>query len=189
MEIVFIECITGFYHYHVHSELHTFVMVLSTYFHYISNFIPRITCLNLNICMCRFMFNVLSICEVKAVCTYLYIFVLVSYVSAFCYVTKIVCSHQGHDYLWASYQIRKIAGCTCAGNAGNVFPPPRVTDPDMNHDTCVTHEPCCMMGSSTSGFLWRPWRGKRSRHCWWMRMRNSQFTYLIRGPLGMRNCF
>ena len=23
---------------------------------------------------------------------------------------------------WASYQIRKIAGCTCAGNAGNVFP-------------------------------------------------------------------
>ena len=28
------------------------------------------------------------------------------------------------DYyvLWASYQIRKIAGCACAGNAGNVFP-------------------------------------------------------------------
>ena len=23
---------------------------------------------------------------------------------------------------WASYQIRKIAGCACAGNAGNVFP-------------------------------------------------------------------
>ena len=23
---------------------------------------------------------------------------------------------------WASYQIRKIVGCTCAGNAGNVFP-------------------------------------------------------------------
>ena len=22
---------------------------------------------------------------------------------------------------WASYQIRKIAGCACAGNAGNVF--------------------------------------------------------------------
>ena len=24
--------------------------------------------------------------------------------------------------LWASYQIRKIVGCACAGNAGNVFP-------------------------------------------------------------------
>ena len=24
--------------------------------------------------------------------------------------------------VWASYQIRKIAGCPCAGNAGNVFP-------------------------------------------------------------------
>ena len=23
---------------------------------------------------------------------------------------------------WASYQIRKIAGCACAGNAGNVYP-------------------------------------------------------------------
>ena len=23
---------------------------------------------------------------------------------------------------WASYQMRKIAGCACAGNAGNVFP-------------------------------------------------------------------
>ena len=27
-----------------------------------------------------------------------------------------------HNMLWASYQIRKIAGCACAGNAGNVFP-------------------------------------------------------------------
>ena len=27
----------------------------------------------------------------------------------------------GHTQ-WASYQIRKIAGCACAGNAGNVFP-------------------------------------------------------------------
>ena len=25
-------------------------------------------------------------------------------------------------HVWASYQIRKIAVCTCAGNAGNVFP-------------------------------------------------------------------
>ena len=25
-------------------------------------------------------------------------------------------------HLWVSYQIRKIAGCACAGNAGNAFP-------------------------------------------------------------------
>ena len=43
--------------------------------------------------------------------------------------------------LWASYQIRKVAGCACTGNAGNVFPPPRVRDPDMHHGTCGTHVP------------------------------------------------
>ena len=53
----------------------------------------------------------------------------------------------------ASSQIRIIAGCACAGNAGNVFPPPRVSDPDMDHGTCVTHVPRCISGSLTSGFL------------------------------------
>ena len=48
---------------------------------------------------------------------------------------------------WASYQIRKIAGCACAGNAGNGFPrrrfqrKPLVSDPSMHHGTCVTHVP------------------------------------------------
>ena len=43
---------------------------------------------------------------------------------------------------WASYQIRNIAGCECAGN---VFPrhrlqrKPLVSDPGMHHGTCVTH--------------------------------------------------
>ena len=56
---------------------------------------------------------------------------------------------------WASYQIRKIAGCACAGNAGNVFPrrqfqrKPLVSDPGMHHGTCVTHVPWCMSGSLT----------------------------------------
>ena len=59
--------------------------------------------------------------------------------------------------LWASYQIRKIAGCACAGNAGNVFPrrrfqrKPIVGDPGMHHGTCVTHVPWCMSGSLTYG--------------------------------------
>ena len=58
---------------------------------------------------------------------------------------------------WASYQIRKIAGCACAGNAGNVFPrrrfqrKPIVSDPGMHHGTCVTHVPWCMSGSFTCG--------------------------------------
>ena len=55
---------------------------------------------------------------------------------------------------WASYHIRKIAGCACAGN---VFPRRRfqretlVSDPGMHHGTCVTHVPWCMSGSLTCG--------------------------------------
>ena len=30
---------------------------------------------------------------------------------------------------------------------GPVFPPPQVSNPDMQHDTCVTHVPWCMPGS------------------------------------------
>ena len=58
-------------------------------------------------------------------------------------------------YPWGSYQIRKIAGCVCAGNAGNVFPrrrfqkKPLVSDSGMHHGTCVTHVPWCMSGSLT----------------------------------------
>ena len=59
--------------------------------------------------------------------------------------------------LWTSYQIRKIAGCACARNAGNVFPHHRfqrkslVSDPGMHHGTCVTHVSWCMSGSLTCG--------------------------------------
>ena len=58
---------------------------------------------------------------------------------------------------WASCQIRKIAGCACAVNAGNVFPrrriqrKPLVSDPGMHHDSCVTHGPWCMSESLTHG--------------------------------------
>ena len=46
---------------------------------------------------------------------------------------------------WASCQIRKIASCACAGNAGNIPPrrrfqrKPLVSDPGMHHGTCDTH--------------------------------------------------
>ena len=62
-----------------------------------------------------------------------------------------------HVMPWASCQIRKIAGCACAGNAGNVFPrrrlqrKPLVSDPGMHHGTCVTHVPWCMSGSFNCG--------------------------------------
>ena len=62
-----------------------------------------------------------------------------------------------HQQQWASYQIRNIAGCACAGNAGNVFPchwlqrKPLVSGPGMHHGTCVTHVPWCMSGSLASG--------------------------------------
>ena len=61
------------------------------------------------------------------------------------------------ELTWASYQIRKIAGRACAGNAGKVFPrrrfqrKPLVSDPGMHHGTCVTHVPWCMSGSLTCG--------------------------------------
>ena len=59
------------------------------------------------------------------------------------------------------------------GMSGTFSPPLQVSDPDVHHDTCVTHVPWCMLGPLTSCFLWSYWRGRRSRHC--RRMRNSQF--------------
>ena len=82
---------------------------------------------------------------------------------------------------WTPFQIRKIESYACAGNAGNISPPPRVSDPDMHHGTCVTHVPWCMSGSLTSGFLWSRWRGKRSRHS--RRMHNPQFYISGKRPM------
>ena len=53
--------------------------------------------------------------------------------------------------LWASYQIRKIADCACAGNARSVFPhrrlpmKPLVSDPSMHHGTCVPCRDACRL--------------------------------------------
>ena len=82
---------------------------------------------------------------------------------------------------WASYQLRKIAGCACAGMPGKFPPPPQVSDPDMHHGMCVTHVPWCMPGSLTSGFRCNRWSGKRSRHsrC----MRNSRFYVSGKRPI------
>ena len=73
------------------------------------------------------------------------------------------------------------------GMPGTFSPPPRVSDPDMHHDTCVTHVPWCILGSLTNGFLWSRWRGKRSRHS--RRMRNPQFCISDKRPIGDYNAW
>ena len=91
------------------------------------------------------------------------------------------CPQPNNRHPWASYQIRKIAGCTCAGNAGTVFPrhrlqrKPLVSDPGMHHGTCITHVPWCMSGSLTRG-------GGENVPGIPGACATSNFTYLSRGP-------
>ena len=73
---------------------------------------------------------------------------------------------------WASCQIHKIAGCACAGNAGDVFPAtdfkrkPLFIDHGLHHARALIH-----VGIANSRWLW-----KRSRHS-----ATRKFTYLVRG--------
>ena len=71
---------------------------------------------------------------------------------------------------WTSCKIRKIAGCACTGNAGKVFPLHRTLE-----------MPWCMPGSLTSGFPWKQWRGKHSRHS--QRMHNPQIYISGKRPI------
>ena len=90
---------------------------------------------------------------------------------------------------WASCQIRKIAGCACAGNAGNVFPTyrlqrkPQVSDPGMHHGTCVTHVPWCMSESLIRG-------GGENVPGIPGACATRNFAYLARGPspINLFNC-
>ena len=81
---------------------------------------------------------------------------------------------------WASCQIRKIAGAHAPGMLGTFSPPPRVSDPDLLHGTCVTHVLWCMTGLITSDFLWSRW-GKRSQHS--RRIRNPQVYVSGKRPM------
>ena len=75
----------------------------------------------------------------------------------------------------------KLRVANASGIPGTFFPPPRVIDPDIHHDKCVTHVPWCIPGSLTSSFLWRRWRGKRSGHS--RRMRNQQLYVSGKRPM------
>ena len=60
------------------------------------------------------------------------------------------------------------------------FPPPRVSDPDMHHNSCVTHTPWCMRVSLTSGFFWSRWWRSDPGIPGTRVTRN--FAYLVRSP-------
>ena len=114
-------------------------------------------------------------------------FVVVESVDLLCHTSAISRPHKiSRLYIlqWASYQIRKIAGCACAGMPGMFSPTLRVSDPDMHHGTCVMHVPWCMSGSLSDGFLWSRWGGENvpgtPGAC-----ATRNFTYLVRGPWDM----
>ena len=80
---------------------------------------------------------------------------------------------------WASCQMRKIAGCACAGNAGNVFPAT-----DFKGDRQLTILACITVRRASDvmyvGIAKARWQGKCPRHSGACTTRN--FTYLVRGP-------
>ena len=86
-----------------------------------------------------------------------------------------VTSRKRHGPRTTMYEIHKIAGCACTGNAGNVSPATDVKDPGMHHGTCVT---------PSRGIANPPWRGKHSRHS--RRKRNPQFYVSGKRPMGNR---
>ena len=67
------------------------------------------------------------------------------------------------------------------GMLGTFSPPPRVSDSDMRHGTCVMHVPWRMPGSLPGVFPRSWWRGKRTRHS--LRMRNPQFYVSGKRPI------
>ena len=87
---------------------------------------------------------------------------------------------------WASCQIRKIAVCACAGNAGNVFPAAAVYRSRHASRHMCHALPSCMPSSLTSGFIWSRWWENCSRHP--QRMRNPRFCISGKRPIGDKFC-
>ena len=67
------------------------------------------------------------------------------------------------------------------GMPGTSSPPPRVSDPDKDHGTCVTHVPWCMPVSLTSGSF--EVGGEENVPDIPGACASRNFTYLVRGPL------
>ena len=99
-------------------------------------------------------------------------------------IVRITCRLGRVQFLWphgplTRYAILRVAHAP--GMPGKFSSPPRVSDHDMHHGTCVTHAPWCMPGSLTTGSLWSRRWGKRSRHS--RRMRNPPFWVSDKRPL------
>ena len=92
-----------------------------------------------------------------------------------------LCCKTPVSWAWASWQIGKISDAHAPGMPGTFSPPPRVSDPDMHHGTCVALVPWCMPGSLSSGFFWSRRWGKNvpgiPGAC-----ETCNFVYLVRGP-------
>ena len=95
--------------------------------------------------------------------------------------TQVIISFITNRGVWVSCQIRKIAGCACAGNAGNDFP---ATDFQGNRELAipatsrhVRHARAVMDVGIASP---RP-RGERSRHS--RRVRNPRFYLSGKRPM------
>ena len=101
-------------------------------------------------------------------------------------ICRVVCSYQssrcaqkgaGHGSL-ARYLKLRVAHAP--GITGTFSPPPRVSNPDMHHGTCVTHVPWCIPGLLTSGFIWGRWQENISNIP--SARATRKFSYLVRGP-------
>ena len=97
-------------------------------------------------------------------------------------------SDKRKQYFWPGPLIRyvKLRVAHTPGMPGTFSPPLQVSDPDMQHGTCVTHVPWCLPGSLISGSLWSRWWGKRSRHS--QRMHNTQFYVSGKRPIRNHQC-
>ena len=87
-----------------------------------------------------------------------------------CIISSVWCGLAWSIYPWASFQIQKIAGCACAGNAGYVFPATYVKgNRQLTISACITAR-AWRTCRDAFGIANSRSRGKRSR-----RMRNPQF--------------
>ena len=84
---------------------------------------------------------------------------------------------------WASCQIWKIAGCACAGNAGNVFPPPTSKETTTKRSRHASRHVRHARAVMHVGIAKPRWRGKRSWHsrC----IRNPQFYVSGKRPIAI----
>ena len=127
-------------------------------------------------------------------------------IASFSAFSSVLKHHQGTQCqaIWASYQIRKIADCACAGNAGNLFPAMHRLQrtllvglvPCGSHSNSARskqsgreREPVKLLVSDPGmmhvGIANPRWRGKCSRHS--RRMRNPPFYVSGKRPMGLGN--